>query len=142
MLSRTPETEPSADERIAALEAALAASTAERDKLADERAKLRAAYERVLEELTLLRRRLFAAKAERVDTKQIEFEFEQKKAELDQLAGAVPDAADHGEDEADESEDEGSDGDGPKRRKKSKKSSWPSPRHRHRRHRRRRRKRW
>ena len=130
MLSRTPETEPSADERIAALEAALAAATAERDKLADERdkladerAKLRAAYERVLEELTLLRRRLFVAKAERVDTKQIELEFLLKKAELDQLAGAVPGETDNGEDEADPSEDEGSGGDEPRRRKKSKKPS-------------------
>ena len=130
MVSLPLEAVPPVDERIAALEAALVAATAERDKLAEEReklaeerdklaserAQLRAAYERVLEELELLRRRLFVAKAERVDTKQIELEFMLKKGELDQLAGAIPG-------EADRKEDEGSDGDGTKRRKSSKKPS-------------------
>jgi len=64
--------------RIAALEAALAAVTAERDRL-------RASHERLRLELELLRRRIFVAKAERVDTAQLELEFAQKLATLDEM---------------------------------------------------------
>ena len=115
MLSQAPASEPSVDERIAALEAALATVTAERDKLANERAQLRAAYDRLVEELALLRHRLFVAKAERVDTKQLELEFSAKKAELDRLAGAVP--------KDDARKDEVADGDGSGRPKRSKSPS-------------------
>jgi hypothetical protein len=65
--------------RVAYLEAALAAMTAERDKL-------RRAYEQVKEQLELLRRRIFGAKAERVDSTQLEIEFHQAQAKLDALA--------------------------------------------------------
>jgi transposase len=83
---------PSADEqdRIAALEAALAAVTAERDRLAQERDLLRASHERLRLELELLKRRIFVAKAERVDTAQLELEFAKKLAELDRLGGLPP----------------------------------------------------
>lgn len=68
--------------RVAYLEAALAAMTAERDKL-------RRAYEQVKEQLELLRRRIFGAKAERVDSTQLEMEFRQAQAKLEALAVAL-----------------------------------------------------
>ena len=64
--------------RVAELEAALAAERAEN-------ARLRDAYQRIRIELELLRRRLFVAKAERIDTTQLELEFGHKLAELDEL---------------------------------------------------------
>ena len=70
----------SAESRIAELEAELAAVKAERDVL-------RAAHERLRLELELLRRRIYVAKAERVDTAQLELEFAKKLAELDRLSG-------------------------------------------------------
>jgi transposase len=86
-----------ADARIAALEAALAAArsalTAEHDrvaKLTEERDLLRASHERLRLELELLRRRIFVAKAERVDTAQLEMEFAATLAALDQLGGGPP----------------------------------------------------
>ena len=83
MPSMSPAASDSAEARIAALEAALAAMTAERDKL-------RASHERLRLELELLRRRIFVASAERVDTAQLELEFAAKLAELDRLGGATP----------------------------------------------------
>ncbi len=80
----------SADARIAALEAAL---SAERDRVAAllrERDVLRASHERLRQELELLKRRIFVAKAERVDSAQLELEFAEKLAELDRLGGADP----------------------------------------------------
>jgi len=84
------------EERIAALEAALASERAALaasqqlvSKLIVERDHLRAAHERLRLELEMLRRRIFVAKAERVDTAQLELEFAQKLAELDRL-GATP----------------------------------------------------
>jgi len=65
--------------RVASLEASLASVTAERDKL-------RRAYEQLKEHLELLRRRIFMAKAERVDIAQLELEFADTKAKLDKLA--------------------------------------------------------
>ena len=66
--------------RIAALESALAEMTRQRDLL-------RASHQRLRLELELLKRRIFVAKAERVDTAQLELEFAKKLAELDQLSG-------------------------------------------------------
>ena len=58
-------------------------------------ATLRASHERLRLELELLRRRIFVAKAERVDTAQLELEFAAKLAELDRLGAdfrlAMPD---------------------------------------------------
>jgi transposase len=91
-----------AEARIAALEAQLAA---ERAALATERAALaaltiehdhlRLAYQNLQHELALVRRRLFLAKAERLDTAQLELEFATKLRELDDLnqkLGAPPPA--------------------------------------------------
>lgn len=82
--------------RIAELEAMLASHAAElaasKDRIAlleRERDALRAAHARLLQELELLKRRLFVAKAERVDTTQLELEFEAKLAELDKLADTL-----------------------------------------------------
>jgi transposase len=68
--------------RVAELETALKKVTGERDRL-------RHAYEQLKEHLELLRRRIFVAKAERVDVAQLELEFAQKKAELEDLARAL-----------------------------------------------------
>jgi transposase len=76
------------EQRIAALEAALAEERARVAKLTAERDLLLAAHERLRLELELLRRRIFVAKAERVDTTQLELEFKSKLAELDKLGGA------------------------------------------------------
>lgn len=78
--------------RIQALESALAverkALEAERalvEKLTAERDQLRSSHERLRLELELLKRRIFVAKAERVDTQQLELEFAEKLAELTRL---------------------------------------------------------
>lgn len=86
-----PASEPSteltlAKSRIAALEAELNAARAERDDVKAERDTLREAYTAMKLELELLKRRLFIAKAERVDVEQLELEFAAKLAELDALA--------------------------------------------------------
>jgi transposase len=89
--------------RVAALEAALAAERAalatERsahaesralvEQLTEERDHLRASHERLRQELELLRRRIFIAKAERVDSTQLELEFAQKLSALDALSGRL-----------------------------------------------------
>ncbi|HTE56280.1 MAG TPA: transposase, partial [Kofleriaceae bacterium] len=86
-------TSTAAAERIAELEAALAsereraeALAAERTALEAERDRLREAYQQVKLELELLKRRLFVAKAERIDTAQLELELGHKLAALDDLA--------------------------------------------------------
>jgi hypothetical protein len=83
----TQTTSARAEDRILELEAMLAteraALAAERDlvaKLTVERDHLRASHERLRLELELLRRRIFVAKAERVDTAQLELELAQKLA--------------------------------------------------------------
>ena len=52
----------------------------------EERDRLRRAYEQLKVHLELLRRRIFVAKAERVDAKQLEIEFAETKAALEKLA--------------------------------------------------------
>ncbi|MGK2855753.1 MAG: IS66 family transposase [Thermoanaerobaculia bacterium] len=78
--------------RIDELEARLERVTAERDKL-------RHAYEQLKAHLELIRRRIFVAQAERIDTQQLELEFAETQAKLvamaKELAGdgaAAPDA--------------------------------------------------
>lgn len=82
--------------RVAELERELAAEraraaelAAEREALAAENERLRAAYRQAQLELELVRRRLFVAKAERVDTGQLELEFMAKLAELDRIGAEV-----------------------------------------------------
>jgi transposase len=80
-------------EQFAALEAALAAERAKVAELTQERDHLRASHERLRLELELLKRRIFIAKAERVDTRQLELDFATTLAALDKLAGMVPQTA-------------------------------------------------
>src|SRR5271170_7481707 len=86
----------STDARILELEAALATErtraateAARAEALEKERDALRASHERLRLELELLRRRMFVAKAERVDTAQLEMEFAEKLRALDQVAGTL-----------------------------------------------------
>ncbi len=86
--------------RVAELEAALAKAEARADeerKRADEisaeRDRLRESYRHLQLEVELMRRRLVLAKAERVDTTQLELEFAAKLRELDRLAGLAPSGA-------------------------------------------------
>jgi len=95
----TTRTDATLASRVVELEAQVVALTKERDQL-------RASHARLREELELLKRRIFVAKAERVDTAQLEIEFAEKLRQLDALAGEPPDAPD----------DEGDDDD--KKRKK------------------------
>jgi transposase len=78
-MEETRTTNATPESRIAELEAAVIQLTRERDLL-------RASHERLRMELELLKRRIYIAKAERVDTAQLELEFATKLAELDQLA--------------------------------------------------------
>lgn len=75
-------------ERTAAA-AARSAAAQRITELESERDNLRAAYERLREELELWKRRLFIAKAERVDTKQLALEFADKMRQLEALAGTL-----------------------------------------------------
>ena len=75
--------------RVRALEAELVASKRQADELRDERDRLREAYRHLQLELELQRRRLYVAKAERVDTAQLDLEFAATLAELDELAGLL-----------------------------------------------------
>jgi transposase len=68
--------------RIKELEATVAKLQAERDAL-------RASHERLRLELEMLKRRIFVAKAERVDTKQLELEFAEKLRTLNEVAGTL-----------------------------------------------------
>ncbi|HEY6037797.1 MAG TPA: IS66 family transposase [Kofleriaceae bacterium] len=86
--------------RVAELEAELAKERARADeerKRADEasaeRDRLREGYRHLQLEVELMRRRLVVAKAERVDTTQLELEFAAKLRELDRLAGLAPDVS-------------------------------------------------
>ena len=73
----------------------------ERRELAEEQcalaerqlAELRKSYAIALQELELLRRRIYAAKAERVDASQLELELDKTKAALDELQSKLEQAA-------------------------------------------------
>jgi transposase len=58
-------------------------------ELEKERDNLRSAHARLRQELELMKRRIFVAKAERIDTKQLELEFADKLRELERLAGTL-----------------------------------------------------
>lgn len=110
----------------AALAAERAALVAERQRAADIEAKhdrLHEAFRQLQFELELLKRRLFHAKAERIDTGQLELEFAAKLAALDTLAGQLQSdeapagpAAGAGTDDASEGGPRGSKGKPPQRR--------------------------
>jgi transposase len=114
----TPHTElEEALRRVAELEAALTTTTETLSKtsaalatVTAERDKLRHAYEQLKGQLELLRRRIFLAKAERIDTRQLEIEFAETKAKLDKLAKELDDGdATEGEGASDD-ESDGDDG--------------------------------
>ncbi len=65
----------------------------ERKQAEAERDRLRVAYDELKIEADLAKRRITIAKAERIDTTQLEIEFATKLAELDALAGMVGDPA-------------------------------------------------
>ena len=88
LVSRMQSELAAASDRLAATNDRLAAITTERDNL-------RRAYRQLMEQFELLRRRIFIAKAERVDATQLELEFEktkQKLAELAEKLGAADEA--------------------------------------------------
>ena len=76
--------------RVVELEAALAAERARADEAITERDRLREAYRQLQLEVELARRRLVIAKAERVDTHQLQLEFAAKLRELDTLGKQLP----------------------------------------------------
>ena len=92
MIERTSDT-TTTDARVVELEALLATERASFTQriaaLEAERDKLLRSYERVRYELELLKRRIFVAKAERVDTQQLELEFAAKMRELEIAAGTL-----------------------------------------------------
>ena len=79
--------------RVTELESALTTAVATLAKVTAERDKLRRAYEQLKGHLDLLRRRIFLAQAERIDTEQLELEFAETKAKLDKLSDALDAAA-------------------------------------------------
>ena len=86
-------------DRLARLESELAAERARADEAVAERDRLREAYRHLQLEVELMRRRLVVAKAERIDTAQLELEFAAKLAALDALGGQL--APPHGDTDPD-----------------------------------------
>jgi transposase len=72
--------------RVREVEAQLAAERVKLAEVTAERDRLRRAYQILIEHYELLRRKLFVAKAERIDATQLEIEFAETKAKLDALA--------------------------------------------------------
>jgi len=83
-------TPTTAEEQNAELRTELAAERVQVAELTQERDRLRASHELLRLELELLRRRLFVAKAERVDTRQLQMDFAAVLAALDAFAGEPP----------------------------------------------------
>ena len=75
--------------RVVELEVALATELERRAELERKHDRLLGAYEALQGELELMKRRLFVAKAERIDTAQLELEFAAKLAALDALSGQI-----------------------------------------------------
>ena len=77
-------------DRVARLESDLAAARAHSANLIAERDLLREAYRQLELQVQLQRRRLFVAKAERIDTQQLEIEFAATLAKLNEIAATLP----------------------------------------------------
>ncbi|MBX3249670.1 MAG: IS66 family transposase [Myxococcales bacterium] len=89
LLKAQAELQSSFDAQRAALAAELE-QTHQRALAAErERDALRRSYERLKQELELLRRRMIVATAERVDTQQLELEFAEKMREFEQAAATL-----------------------------------------------------
>ena len=88
-----PDEPQTTDAEREALIASLRAELADRDRqLAEQKSqygRLEATYQRLLAEMALLKRRIFVATAERVDTSQLQLEFAALSRELDALSGLV-----------------------------------------------------
>jgi transposase len=78
------------DAVLAERDAVLAVLQAEKTEQQAQYTRLWNAYERLKEELALIKRRLFVATAERVDTTQLQLEFEALVTKLDALSGSLP----------------------------------------------------
>src|SRR5215207_7587859 len=74
----------------------LAAATGRIASITSERDNLRRAYRQLMEQFELLRRRIFIAKAERIDATQLELEFATTKQKLDELAAKLGAEAESG----------------------------------------------
>lgn len=97
LLARVAELEQALAAERAALAAERAARSAEQsraDEAVAERDRLREAYRQLTLEVELARRRLVVAKAERIDTAQLQLEFAAKLAALDALGGQLAPAQD------------------------------------------------
>jgi transposase len=81
----------SATEALMTTATTLSKTSAELVAVRAERDKLRRAYEQLKGHLELLRRRIFVAKAERIDTAQLEIEFAETQAKLTKLAKELGD---------------------------------------------------
>jgi len=94
----TPPGASAAEGELACVREELKAAQAKIARLTQERDKLREAYLRLMEQHELLRRRIYAAKAERVDSSQLELEFAELSAKLntvvEQLAESESDESD------------------------------------------------
>ena len=75
--------------QLTATNAQLTEVTTKLGEVESQRDNLRRAYQQVLEQLRLLERRLFVAKAERVDYRQLEIEFRETQKQLDALASQL-----------------------------------------------------
>jgi hypothetical protein len=82
------------ESQVVAQQAAFEAEREQRITVEAERDRLREAYEALKIQVELAHRRLVIAKAERVDTTQLELDFAATLAELDRLAGLHPMPAD------------------------------------------------
>ncbi len=71
---------------VARMQSELATTSDRLAGVVSERDNLRRAYRQLMEQFELLRRRIFIAKAERLDPTQLELEFEKTKQKLDALA--------------------------------------------------------
>lgn len=96
--------------RLMALEAERDAAIAARDASTSRYEKLKSSYDRLLEQYALLKRRIFMAKAERVDSRQLEMEFAEVTAKLAQARQEL-ETAQTVADDADS--DDGDDGEEP-----------------------------
>lgn len=93
------------------MEIQLAATSAKLASVTTERDNLRRAYRQLMEQFELLRRRIFVAKAERVDATQLELEFEATKQKLAVLAEKLgADALSSGDSDAETPEQSASNG--------------------------------
>jgi hypothetical protein len=75
--------------RLARMQLELATASDRLAGVITERDNLRRAYRQLMEHFELLRRRIFVAKAERVDATQLELEFQKTKQKLDALSAQL-----------------------------------------------------